>query len=156
LHGIKPGGVVAAGGWLDRQSESLFLAVKAAPAGSQGERTARCKGQFNRKEMSGGYKKTARLVEVLRELYAIEPKLRAKEMQDQMKGMRDNDGGLLFCYSKCFTTGLVLTIDQIQSWIPSETQKKKAIQKDSKTENEKKEEKLIERLKMGNEMETDT
>jgi hypothetical protein len=51
----------------------------------------------------------------------------------------------------------VLTIDQIQSLITSETQKKKAIQKDSKTENEKKEEKLSQqRLKMGNEMETDT
>jgi hypothetical protein len=76
----KPGGVVAAGGQPDRQSESLFLAVKAAPAGSQGERTARCKGQFNCKEMNGRYKKTARRVEVLRELYTIWPKLRAKEM----------------------------------------------------------------------------
>jgi hypothetical protein len=156
LHASKPGGVVAAGGWPDRQSESLFLAVKAAPVGSQGEHTARCKGQFNRKEMAGGYKKTDRLVEVLRELYAIEPKLRAKEMRDQMKGMRDDDGGLLFCYAKRFTTGLVLSFDQIQSWITSETQKKKAIQKDSKTENEKKEEKLIQQLKVGNEMETDT
>jgi hypothetical protein len=72
-----------------------------------------------------------------------------------MKAMQDDDGGLLFCYSKCFNTGLVLTINQIHSWITSETQKKKAIQKDSKTENEKKEEKLIQQLKMANAMETD-
>ncbi len=76
-------------------------------------------------------------------------------MQDQMKGMRDDDGGLLFCYAKRFTTGLVLSFDQIQSWITSETQKKKATQKDSKTETEKKEEKLIQQLKVGNEMEMD-
>jgi hypothetical protein len=78
------------------------------------------------------------------------------EMQDQMKAMRDDDGGLLFCFSKRFNTGLVLSIDQIQSWITSETQKKKATQKDSKTENEKKEEKLIRQLKTANHaMETD-
>ncbi len=71
------------------------------------------------------------------------------EMQDQMKAMRDDDGGLLFCYAKRFTTGLVLSFDQIQSWISSETQKKKGKQKDPKTENEKKEETLIQELNTG-------
>jgi hypothetical protein len=155
LQASKAGGVLAAGGRPDRQSESLFLVLEAAPVGSPGELNARCKGQFNRKESNGGYKKPTRLLEVLRELYALEPKLRAQEMRDRMKGMRDDDGGLLFCYSKQLTTGLVLSIDQIQSWITSETQKKKANQKDSKTEKEKKEEKFIQQLKMGNEMETD-
>jgi hypothetical protein len=72
-------------------------------------------------------------------------------MPDRIKEIKqDEDGGLLFCYSKCFsTTGLVLTFDQIQSWISSETQKKKAKQKDPKTENEKKEEKLIQELNRG-------
>jgi hypothetical protein len=156
LQASKPGGVLAAGGRPDRQSESLFLALEAAPVGSPGELEARCKGQFNRKEMNGGYKKPARLIQVLRELYVIEPKLRAQEMRDRMKDMREDDGGLLFCYSNRFTTGLVLSIDQIQSWITSETQKKKASQKDPKTEKENKEEKLIQELKMGNEMETDS
>jgi hypothetical protein len=155
LQASKPGGVLAAGGRPDRQSASLFLALEAVPVGSPGELDARCKGQFNRKESNGGYKKPARLIKVLRELYVIEPKLRAQEMRDRMKGMRDDDGGLLFCYSKRLTTGLVLSIDQIQSFITSETQKKKANQKDLKTEKEKKEEKLIEQLKMGNEMQTD-
>jgi hypothetical protein len=156
LQASKPGGVLAAGGRPDRQSKSLlFLALEAAPLGSRGELIARCKGQFNRKETNGGYKKPPRLLEVLRELYALEPKLRAQEMRDIMKKMRDDDGGLLFCYSKRFTTGLVLSIDQIQSWITSETQKKKANQKDSKSEKEK-EEKFIQELKMGNKsMETD-
>ena len=157
LQASKPGGVLTAGGRPDRQSDSLFLALKAAPVGSPGELEAWCKGQFNRKEQSsGGYKKPPRLLQVLRELYVIEPKLRAQEMRDCMKDMRDDDGGLLFCYSKRFTTGLVLSIDQIQSWITSETQmKKKKNQKDSKTETEKMEEKLIQELKTGNEMETD-
>jgi hypothetical protein len=155
LQASKPGGVLAAGGRPDRQSDSLFFALEAAPVGSLGELEARCKGQFNRKETHRGYKKTARLLEVLRELYAIEPKLRAQEMRDRMKEMRDVDGGLLFCYSKRFSTGLLLSIDQIQSWITSETQKKKASQKDSKTVKEQKEEELIQELKMENEMETD-
>jgi hypothetical protein len=66
-----------------------------------------------------------------------------------IREMRDEDGGLLFCYSKRLTTGLVLTFDQIQSWISSETQKKKVKQKDPKTGNEKTEENLIQELNTG-------
>ena len=149
LQASKPGGVLAAGGRPDRQSDSLYNILEAAPFGSPGELHAWCFGQFNRKSGHKGYKKPLRLLQVLRELYALVPKLRAQEMQDRMKEMRDEDGGLLFCYSKRFTTGLVLTFAQIQSWISSETQKKKGKQEDPKTENEKKEQKLIQELNTG-------
>jgi hypothetical protein len=149
LQASKPGGVLAAGGRPDRQSDSLYHKIEAAPLGSPGELLARCFSQFNRKSGYKGYKKPARLLQVLRELFAIEPKLRAQEMQDRMREMRDEDGGLLFCYSKRFTTGLLLSFDQIQSWISSETQKKKTKQKDPKTEKETEEEKLIQELKTG-------
>jgi hypothetical protein len=39
--------------------------------------------------------------------------------------MKDNNGGLLFCYLKKSTTGMLLSEDQIQSWISSRTQMKK-------------------------------
>jgi hypothetical protein len=58
-------------------------------------------------------------------LYNFEPKLRANEMRERMRAMRDTDGGLLFCFSKRDITGGLLTDDQIQSWINSRTQKKK-------------------------------
>jgi hypothetical protein len=146
LQASKPGGVLAAGGRPDRQSESLHHTLEAAPLGSPGELEAWCFGQFNRKSGHKGYKKPPRLMAVLRELYTIEPKLRAQEMQDRMREMRDEDGGLLFCYSKRLDTGLLLSFDQIQSWISSETQKKKAKKKDLKTEDEKEEEKFIQEL----------
>jgi hypothetical protein len=149
LQASKPGGVLAAGGRPDRQSDSLYHKIEAALLGSPGELPARCFGEFNRKSGHKGYKKPPRLLQVLRELFAIEPKLRAQEMQDRMREMRDEDGGLLFCYSKRFTTGLLLSYDQIQSWISSETQKKKTKKKDPKTEQETKEEKLIQELNTG-------
>jgi hypothetical protein len=43
------------------------------------------------------YYKPRRLLDGLEELYTIEPKLRACEMRDRMKTMKDpDDGGLLF------------------------------------------------------------
>jgi hypothetical protein len=39
-------------------------------------------------------------LKVLCELFNIELKLNAKAMCDQMKAMRDEAGGLLFCWSK--------------------------------------------------------
>jgi hypothetical protein len=57
--------------------------------------------------------------------------------------------GFYFAILKRLTTGLVLTFDQIQSWISSEMQKKKVKQKNPKTENEKKEENLIQELNTG-------
>ena len=48
-----------------------------------------------------------------------------REMKDE------NDGGLLFCWSKHNVTGLLLTEDQIQAWINLEThRKKKPMEKD--------------------------
>jgi hypothetical protein len=83
-------------------------------------------------------------VEVLEELYTIEPKLRACEMRDRMKTMKDpDDGGLLFCFPKRRTTGLLLAEDQIQGWITSRTQKKKNTSKGTRTEKEKEEDLMI-------------
>jgi hypothetical protein len=65
------------------------------------------------------------LLKVLEELYNREPKLRDCEMREIMQRMRDEDGGLLFCFSKRNTTGMLLLEDQIQSWINSTTKKKK-------------------------------
>jgi hypothetical protein len=61
------------------------------------------------------YRKPPKLLEVLEMLYNFEPKLRANEMRDRMRAMRDTDGGLLFCFSKGDTTRILLTDDQIQA-----------------------------------------
>ncbi len=78
-----------------------------------------------RRENAVGYWKPPRLLEVLEELYNQEPKLRSCEMREIMQRMRDEDGGLLFCFAKQNTTGMLLLEDQIQSWINSTTKKKK-------------------------------
>jgi hypothetical protein len=62
---------------------------------------------------------------VLEMLYNFEPKLRANEMHERMRAMRDMDGGLLFCFSKGDITGVLLTDDQIQAQINSRMQNKK-------------------------------
>jgi hypothetical protein len=59
----------------DQQSESFYQILEAAPFGSPGELHAWCFGQFNHKSGHKGYKKPSRLLQVLRELYALEPKL---------------------------------------------------------------------------------
>ena len=64
-------------------------------------------------------------MKVLEELYNWEPKLRICEMREIMWRMRDKDGGLLFCFSKQNTTGILILEDQIQSLINSTMKKKK-------------------------------
>jgi hypothetical protein len=141
----KPGGLVELGSRPDRQKkDELFEIIISSEAGARGEEDAWCFGQFNRKENVQPYYKPRRLLEVLEELYTIEPKLRACEMRDRMKTMKDpDDGGLLFCFSKRHTTGMLLAEDQIQSWINSRTQKKKNASKGSRTEKEKEEDLMI-------------
>jgi hypothetical protein len=141
----KPGGLVELGSRPDRQKkDGLFENIVASEDGARGEEDAWCFGQFNRKENVQPYYKPPRLLEVLEELYTIEPKLRACEMRDRMKTMKDTDaGGLLFCFSKRYTTGMLLADDQIQSWINSRTQKKKNASKGSRTEKEKEEDSMI-------------
>jgi hypothetical protein len=74
-----------------------------AEEGAQGEEDTRCFGSFNWKENQTAYRKPTKLLEVIRELYNIEPKQTAKAVCEQMRAMRDCDGGLLFCISKCQT-----------------------------------------------------
>jgi hypothetical protein len=144
----KPGGLVEVGSRPDRQkNNSLFSQIVASADGARGEEDARCFGRFNRKEGVIPYQKPERLIAVLLALFGEEPKLRANEMQDRMKEMRDeNDGGLLFCRSKRDVTGMQLTEDQIQAWINSETQRKKKKGTGKPTEKDKEQARLVEQL----------
>jgi hypothetical protein len=146
----KPGGLVELGSRPDRQKkDELFENIVASEDGARGEKDAWCFGQFNRKENVQPYYKPPRLLEVLEELYNIEPKLRACEMRHRMKSMKDpKDGGLLFCFSKRYTTGMLLTEDQIQGSINSKTQKKKGSSKGSRTEKEKEEDLMVQQHEM--------
>jgi hypothetical protein len=139
----KPGGVVSCGSRPDRQGQFIFECEDSAEDGAQGEEDARCFGRFNWKEDQTAYRKPAKLLEILGELYELEPKLSAKAMKERMKAMRDDDGGLLFCWSKRLTTGMLLIEDQIQSWINSETKRKKKRAKGMPTEKDLEESRLI-------------
>jgi hypothetical protein len=145
----KPGGIVQAGSRPDRQSNQLFETIVASEEGSFGDVAARCLGRYNRKEASKGYRKPEKLVEALEMLYAIEPKLGADEMRERMKMMRDTDGGLLFCWEKRTTIGMLLSTDQIQGWITSRTQKKKNDERGTLTEKQQEESQLINQLQNG-------
>jgi hypothetical protein len=146
LEASKPGGVVAKGSRPDRQSSTLFEKIIPAPAGSCGEASARCKGRYHRKEGTQAYRKPPLLTDTLQELYALEPKLRALEMRELMKAMRDPaDGGLLFCFAKARTNGQLLTEDTIQQWITSRTQNEKK-KRNGKSEKDVEQEKQIEQL----------
>jgi hypothetical protein len=143
----NPGGLVEAGTRPDRQKkDSLFEKIIASENGSNGEESARCFGCFNRKENTIPYHKPPKLVEVLEALYSREPKLRASEMREEMRRMRDSDGGLLFCYVKRDTNGMLLSDDQIQAWINSRTQKKKKQSKGKQTDKDIEEARLVECL----------
>jgi hypothetical protein len=143
----KPGGLVEAGTRPDRQKkDALFEKIVASENGVKGEEVARCFGRFNRKENTIAYHKPQNLVQVLEELYSREPKLRASEMREEMRRMRDSDGGLLFCYVKRDTNGMLLSDDQIQAWINSRTQKKKKQSKGQQTEKDIEEARLVECL----------
>jgi hypothetical protein len=144
----KPGGLVEVGSRPDRQkNDSLFSQIVASEDGARGEEDARCFGRFNRKEGVTPYHKPEQLIAVLLELYNEEPKLRSNEMRERMREMKDeNDGGLLFCWSKRDVTGLLLTEDQIQAWINSETQRKKKKGKGQPTETEKEQARLVQQV----------
>ena len=62
--------------------------------------------------------------------------------------MRDDNGGLLFCYSKKSTTGMLLSEDQIQSWISSRTQKKKKKSKGVRTKKDFVEDEMIQEVEI--------
>ena len=143
----KPGGLVEAGTRPDRQQkDALFEKIVPSENGTKGEEATRCFGCFNRKENTIPYHKPQNLVEVLEVLYNREPKLRASEMREEMRQMRDTDGGLLFCYVKQYTNGMLLSEDQIQAWINRRTQKKKKQTKGQQTEKDIEEARLVEGL----------
>lgn len=138
LIASRPGGLMCLENRPDRSSSELHSTLVAADNGSIGEIAARSFGMFNRKENIVAYKKPPTLLRVLEELYILEPKLRASEMRACMRTMLDEqDGGLLFCWSKRSTTGILLTEDQIQSWINTRTQKKKTKTNGKQTEVDK-------------------
>ena len=141
-----PGGLVATGSRIDRSIRTVTGTIVAS-TNIIPEMMARCKGQFNRKEAATPYKKPAKLVDILEDLYYQEPKLNAKAMKEVMSKMQDNDGGLLFSWKKRFINGLLLTESQITSWINIQTQKKK--KKGSEkgpSENELQQQQLIDQL----------
>jgi hypothetical protein len=143
----KPGGLVEAGSRPDRQKkDSLFETIVSSEKGARGEEDARCFGRFNRKEGVIGYRKPQKLMDALEEFFNREPKLRASEMREEMRRMRDTDGGLLFCYAKRDTSGMLLAEDQIQSWINSRTQKKKKGNRGQQTDKDIEENRLVDDL----------
>ena len=111
--------------------------VEVAVTGQLGEVQARCQGRFNlKKDRINNYRKPKRLLQELKTLFDIEPKLRPHEMKERMAAMIDPaaDGGLYLCYSKRETNGMLLSEDTIIQWIGSETQKRKKSSKKGPTE----------------------
>ena len=126
----KPGCVLAMGALPDRQvcvSEQQVDILDTVENNSYENGMASSFGKFNRKKGNTSYKKPAKLTEVLTELYNRKPKLKANEMKRIMENMIDpEDGGYMFCISKSFTTGMLLSENVIQQFINSMTQKKKS------------------------------
>jgi len=147
------GGMLELGTRPNRLDGITSHSVVASEDGAAGERAANCFQRFNRKEGVPPYRKPAKLVQVLRELFDARPKLDEKQMWDRMKKMRDTDGSLMFCYRKrgtptpagmkknskawrewpgchvcskkpCDCSGLLLTEEQIKAWIGQETQRR--------------------------------
>jgi hypothetical protein len=154
LEASKPGGAVASGSRPDRLKKSSVGAsnVEVAVTGQLGEVQARCRGRFNRKKDGvNNYRKPKRLLQELKTLFDIEPKLRPHEMKERMAAMIDPaDGGLFFCYSKRDTNGMLLSEDTIAQWISSETQKRKKASKKGPTEIELEQALRIRELEAGN------
>jgi hypothetical protein len=134
----RPGGLVAAGGRVDRQSKILTGDIVAAEPGV-GELEARCYQAFNRKEVVRGKRKTKTHTKMLVNLYNRRPKLTSTEMREEMRRMRAPDGGLLFSYRRRNSTGELLTVDQIQSWITIRSAKGKDNQEPTESDIEEQE-----------------
>ena len=158
LLAANPGGAVAIGSRPDRLSPTMSRQVVEAPVGARGIKAAECLGMFNRKGRAPAYHKPEKLVKELERLYAIgsdksTAKLTAVQIYEELKNMIDpKDGGLMFCYSKrgtfvpkdrydawqgcdlcnkkpCCCNGMLPPVSMIQSWINSQTQKKKMSQR---------------------------
>jgi hypothetical protein len=72
----KPGSLVEAGSRPDQQkNDALFENIVASERACQGEENTRCFGLLNQNENIIPYRKPSKHVEVLEELYSMEPKL---------------------------------------------------------------------------------
>ena len=150
----KPGGVLASGRNPDRLG-TVEIAPSPVPVLTGGAAMACCAAKFLKPPYPTLYVKPPRLVQELRELYAVgqgasagAKKLRATDMRESMAKMRSTDGSLFFCWAKrgmriapkdtvtlcdmcgknvCCCNGALLTLGQIQASINSATQARKAV-----------------------------
>jgi hypothetical protein len=128
----------------------MFVTIVESPKDALGIDKAACFGKMNRKEVTyeDMYHKPLRLIEELMTLYQIGqnggcPKLKAKEMWERLRDMRDPlDGGLMFCYSKrgswprnqfcelcnldaCDCNGMLPSLKTISEFVNTQTQKRR-------------------------------
>jgi hypothetical protein len=97
----RPGGTIAVGMRPDRMARSLSRKIVESPEGARGEEDARCFGKFNRNEARDAYYKPDPLVADMTRLFEIEkPKLDGQQMHDELKKLRDEDGGLKYAWGK--------------------------------------------------------
>ena len=80
--------------------------------------TTDASGTFNRKDDMVSYRKPAKLVKVLLELFnESQPKIDEYQMREKMSKMIDpEDGGLMFCYAKTGTPTLVGMTKGSHAW----------------------------------------
>ena len=125
LMAFTHGGIVTVGSRVHRSLRAVTGPIIAATDNSKAEISARCYGCFNRKRAATPYKKPDKLKDVLEHLFNSDVKMNAKAMREAMQNMRDDNSGLLFCYKKRRTNGLLLTEGQITSWVSTHTQEQK-------------------------------
>jgi hypothetical protein len=118
MDASKQGGLVAFGGRPNRQGKLLFYDIVEAAEESVGEKQARSLWTFNRSDKNIVHPKPPTSVEFLRKCFDAESKMTGQNMHDLMKLQIDpEDGGLKFCRAKAMTNGIVLSFEQINSWI---------------------------------------
>jgi hypothetical protein len=153
------GGAMAVGHRPDRLLKNKSVTVIEVPLHSLGIQAACCFQKFNRKEGESNYVKPQKLVDELKRLYDIVPKLNAPQFLEELRRKRDPvDGGMMFCYRKrgttfpkqpakawrewkgcvlcgkkpCECNGMLLRVDAINNYIKYLTQQKKKKQKSDK------------------------
>jgi hypothetical protein len=154
LQASRPGGLLAAGKRPNLKSSFMFVTILESPKGALGIDKAVCFGKMNRKEVTyeDQYHKPDRLLQELMFLYQIGqnggcPKLKAKQMWERLRDMRDpRDGGLMFCHSKrgswprnqfctlcnlekCGCNGMLPSVKTISEFVNTQTQKRRKKQK---------------------------
>ena len=120
----KPGGYLFARSRPDRMNKGSPVDTIESTEELECEE-AKCFGAFNRKKSGKRTRKTPSQLKILEELFFELPKLNAKRMQERMSVMLDTDGSLLCTHAKSGTTGILLSEEQINSWITRRTAKRK-------------------------------